>query len=164
MESGGKIMKRRIILSVAFTLSVVLISLTRSDSTRAEPPATFMAVADTGVVKLGADQELRITGDWNGDGTVGLRFRWMEYMQGPCNGGVCQLTVSSQNISAPMALMPGEALSVAVDPSDTSGNTYARGVVLSSNKNVIVTAEIIDITTGKVISHIIMANTEGDFH
>jgi hypothetical protein len=122
-------------------------------------------MADTGVVALGADQVLRVTSDWNGDGpdTVGVRFRRMEYAQGPCNGGVCQLSVSSQNTSAPMALMPGEALSLTVDPSDP-GTIYVRAVVLSSSKSVQVTAEIIDIITGKVVSHIIVANTDGDIH
>lgn len=157
-------MKRRIILSVAFALSVVLLSLMRSDSTQAQRAERF--IADTGVVALGADQVLRITADWNGDGpdTVGIRFRRMEYAQETCNGGVCQSSVSSQNVSAPMALMPGEALSVAVDPTDPTGGIYVRGVVLSSSKNVGVTAEIIDIITGKVVSHIIVANTDGDIH
>lgn len=154
-------MKRRIILSVAFAISVLLLSLMRSDSTQAQRPERF--VADTGVVALGADQVLRITADWNGDGpdTVGVRFRRMEYTQGPCSGAVCQLSVSSQNTSAPMALMPGEALSLAVDPSD-AGVIYVRAVAFSSNKNVEVTAEIIDIIAGKVVSHIIVANTAGD--
>lgn len=155
-------MKRRIILSVGLALSVVLLSLMRSDSTNAQRQERF--VADTGVVALGADQVLRVTSDWNGDGpdTVGIRFRRMEYAQGPCNGGVCQVSVSSQNVSVPMALMTGEALSVAVDPTDPTGGIYARVVVLSSDNNVGVTAEIIDIITGKVVSHIIVANTAGD--
>ena len=154
-------MKRRIILSVAFAL--VLFSLMKSDSTHAQRSERFMA--DTGVVALGADQVLRITSDWNGDGpdTVGVRFRRIEYTQGQCNGGVCQLAISSQNVSPPAELMPGEALSIAVDPTD-AGTIYVRAVVLSSSKSVQVTAEIIDIVTGKVVSHIIVANTDGDIH
>ena len=157
-------MKRRIILSIAFTLSVALLSLMKSDSTYAQRTERF--VADTGVVALGADQVLQVTSDWNGDGpdTVGVRFRRMEYSQGTCNGGLCQLSISSQNISAPMALMPGEALSVAVDPTDPTGGIYVRVVVLNSSKNLGVTAEIINTITGKVVSHIIVANTDGDIH
>ena len=154
-------MKRRILLSSAFAFSVLLLSLLRSDSTHAQRAERF--VADTGVVALGADQVLRVTSDWNGDGpdTVGVRFRRMEYTQGLCNGPVCQLAVSSQNTSDPIGLMPGEALSLTVDPTN-AGVIYVRAVVASSSKNVQVTAEIIDIITGKVVSHIIVANTDGD--
>ena len=154
-------MHRRIALSIALAMSVILASLASSDSTtNAQPVQRYRF--DTGVVALGADQELRVTSDWNGDGkdTVGVRFRQMEYTQDTCTGGVCKLAVSSQNVSAPMALMAGEALSVAVDPSDPSGNTYARVVVLSNNRNVRVTATIIDTATRRVVSHIIVANAD----
>src|SRR5688572_1189155 len=111
-------MKRRITLSIALVLSIVLVALMSSDSTvSAEPPQRYCF--DTGVVARGTDQELRVTAvgalDLN---DLFIRVNRQMFTQGVCSGGVCRLAVSSQNTSAPMALMPGEAVSVAVDPSD----------------------------------------------
>ena len=133
-------MRRRIILSMTLALSLGLVSLMKSDSTLAQRP--FMA--DTGVVALGADQELRVT-------TVGyidlndlyIRVNRQFFTQDVCNGGVCKLVVASQTTSDPIMLTPGEALSVAVDPSDPNV-IYVRAVVMSNSRNVKVNAEIVD--------------------
>jgi hypothetical protein len=56
-------------------------------------------------------------------------------------------------------LAAGEAVSL-----ELVATTYGRGIVSSSRRNVRVTASIIKALTGETTSHIIMANTEGDFH
>ena len=112
-------MKRRIALAIAFTLSVVLVSLASSDST-VQAQQGIRKVADTGVVSLGPNQELRLTlfGDTNGDAKVDaadyVLFRRIEYGQESCSSdGVCKLVVTSQTASNPIRLAPGEAASLA---------------------------------------------------
>ncbi len=148
-------MKRRITLSIALALSVVLLALMKSDSTaNAAPPQRF--TADTGVVALGPNQVLRIsTGDMNRDGDfsgtddVRVRFRRMEYTLVGTDGGVWRLAIASQNTSDPITLMPGEAASIAVDPSDPNV-IYVRVAVVSSRRDVRVNAFIIDDATQSI--------------
>jgi hypothetical protein len=162
-------MKRKLTLSIALVLGIGLVSLTALYSrVAAEPPQRF--VFDTGVVKLGGSQTLflSVAGDFNADGTVDAAdyvvFRRFQYMQGPCSDdGVCRQAIESQSTSNRIRLMPGEAASIVVDPSDPTGNSV-RAAVVSNRRNVRVTATIIDTVTGKTTSHIIIANTEGDFH
>ena len=99
--------------------------------------------------------------DWgDGGGEAVVRFRRIEYFQGACNGGVCTLAISSQTTSGPLTLMPGEGASM-----DIGATAFGvRGVVFSNRPDVTVTAQTINTFTGEVTSHVIMANTEGDFH
>ena len=155
-------MKRKITLSIALALSLVLISLTASDSIVKAQPQQPRAAFDSGMVTLGANQTLRVSvvGDWNGDNDVNVRFRKTEYApEGACgSGGVCKYSIASQSTSAPLTLMPGEAAYY-----DQSLPMWLRIRVLSSSRNVRVTAAIIDTVTGATVTQIIMANTEGDF-
>ncbi len=151
-------MKRRITLSIALALSIVLVSLTSSDSSvGAQQLRRFRA--DTGVVKLGPNQTLRVTAAWdlNNDGLAFVRFSGMEYAQGACNDGICKLSVSSIYNNNPTALMPGEAASYSFGATQT-----VRAIVAGDRRNVRVTAAIIDTVTGGTVTQIIMANTEGD--
>jgi hypothetical protein len=158
-------MKRKITLSLALTLSVVVLSLMSSDSSAnaQQPPQRFRA--DTGLIIPGP-HILRITvaaGSGNDKVTL-VRFGRMEYMQGTCDsGGVCKHAVSSQTLTNRIMLAPGEA--AIFDLTDGTSNTLlgVRGVVESNRPNVTVTFQIISLT-GEVTSHIIVANTEGDIH
>ncbi len=102
---------------------------------------------------------LRIVGDWNGDGDTTVGFREIKYGQGACNGPVCKLVILSSTTSGPHIVPAGEAIAL-----DLVATTYGRGIVTSNRRDVEVTASIINTTTGETTSHIIMANTEGDFH
>ena len=152
-------MKRRIILSIALALSIVLVSLTSSDSTVGAQQIRRVR-ADSGVVKLGANQMLRVTAAWDldNDGQAFVRFTGIEYAQGACNDGICKHSVSSIYNNNPTALMPGEAASYSFGESQA-----VRASVTSDRRNVRVTAAIIDTVTGETVTQIIMANTEGDF-
>ena len=161
-------MRRRIILSSALTLSIVLVSLTSTDwHVGAEPPQRF--VFDTGLVKVGTGQltVFVAAADFDGDGSISgtdLVFRRFEYVQGPCSAdGVCRQAIESQTASGVTRLMPGQAASIVVDPSDPTGNTV-RAVVVTNKRTARVTATIIDAVTGESTSHIIVANTDGDIH
>jgi hypothetical protein len=144
-------MKRRIAFLIALVLSVVYMSLTSSDST-VMAQSQVRIVADTGMVRLGPNQVLR-TIMKDGDNNVTLEnyaVRRFQYTQGDCTGGICQFAVASQNVSGPLPLTAGEALSVDVGP-DIQGNGV-RAVVLSTSRDVRVNAMIIDSVTGSVVS------------
>ena len=145
---------KTVALAVALAVSVILPSLVSSDSaTQAQQRR------DTAVVSLGPNQVLRITGDWNGDGDTTVGFREIKYGQGACNGTVCKLITISTTTSGPHTLAAGEAISL-----ELVATTYGRGIVTSNRRDGRVTASIINTLTGETTSHIIMANTEGDFH
>ena len=142
-------MKRRITLSIALALSVVLVSLMSSDSTAKAQPGGLRRIADTGIVTLGPNQILRLTvvGTGFGNNPDNLCFRRVEYGEGTCNSdGVCKHAISSQIESAMIPLVRGEGASFDI-PRTAFG---VRGVVLSNNRNTRVTAMIIDTTTGEV--------------
>lgn len=151
-------MKRSIALAVALAVSAILLSLVSSDSvSQAQQRKLFQW--DTGVVALGPNQVLRLVGDWNGDGDTTVGFREIKYGPGACNGTVCKLITLSTATSGPHTLASGEAIAL-----DLVATTYGRGIITSNRRDARVTASIINTTTGETTSHIIMANTEGDFH
>lgn len=152
-------MKHSIALAVALAMSVMLLSLASSDSATHAQQRARLFQWDTGVVSLGPNQVLRIVGDWNGDGDTTVGFREIKYGQGACNGAVCKLVIIGTTTSGPHTVPAGEAISL-----ELVATTYGRGIVTSNRRDVQVTASIINTTTGETTSHIIMANTEGDFH
>lgn len=139
-------MKRKITLSIALALSIVLALLTSSDRMAQAQGNRFFAY-DPGIIKVGAGQLLRVTVNVGaGNDAVIIRFRQMEYTQDACSGGVCKLVVSSQSTSAPMTLMPGEAASIVTDNVDP--DEFRRVVVESNRRDLRVNASIIDAATG----------------
>ena len=158
-KTREKKMKRSIASAITLAVSVILMLLVSSDSTTHAQLRGKLFHWDTGVVALGPNQVLRIVGDWNGDGDTTVGFREIKYGQGACNGAVCKLVIISTTTSGPHNVPAGEAISL-----DLVATTYGRGIVTSNRRDVQVTASIINTTTGETTSHIIMANTEGDFH
>jgi hypothetical protein len=152
-------MKHRIASAVTLAVSVILLLLATSDSTTHAQLRGKLSHWDTGVVALGPNQVLRIVGDWNGDGDTTVGFTEIKYGQGACQGTVCKLVVVSTTNSGPHTVAAGEAISL-----DLVATTYGRGIVTSNRRDARVTASIINTLTGETTSHIIMANTEGDFH
>jgi hypothetical protein len=162
-------MKHRITLSIALVVTFASLSLPFfATTTQAQQRSTKFRF-DTGVVRLGPQQILRLAVDW-GDGKPDavdaadyVLFRRMEYGQETCGSdGVCKLAVTSQTTSNPIRLSPGEAAFYTNSPG--GGLLGVRIVALSNRRSVRATATITNIITGETTSHIIMANTEGDFH
>ena len=150
-------MKRRIILSIALTLSSTLLLLTNSDST-VKAQNQIRVVADTGMITLGPNQKLRLSIFDDTDGAEKISFRRTVYAPGVCSGGICKHTASPPITSPVITLQPGEsALYDLIDP-------QGQVKVLSNSRRTKVTAMIIDTVTGEIVTQIIMANTEGDFH
>jgi len=158
-QEKGRKMKRSIPSAVTLAVSMILLLLVSSDSSTQAQLRGKLFHWDTGVVALGPNQVLRITGDWNGDGDTTVGFREIKYGQGACNGAVCKLVIIGTTTSGPHNVPAGEGISL-----DLVATTYGRGVVTSNRRDVQVTASIINTLTGDTVSHIIMANTEGDFH
>lgn len=152
-------MKRSIASAITLAVSMSLLLLVSSDSATQAQLRSNKFHWDTGVVALGPNQVLRIVGDWNGDGDTTVGFREIKYGQGDCNGTVCKLVIIGTTTSGPHIVPAGEAISL-----NLVATTYGRGIVTSNRRDVQVTASIINTLTGDTTSHIIMANTEGDFH
>lgn len=148
-------MKRRITLSMALALSVVLVSLMSSDST-VNAQNQMRVVADTGDVALGPDQVLRISvvsvdGELGG-GIYGVRFRQMSYAQDTCTGGVCKHTVVSQTTSPTITAAADEAVWIDIDRAPNTTGT--RAIVLSSRRNVKVNGIVFDTSTQRVVAFV----------
>jgi hypothetical protein len=127
-------------IAVALAVSLTLINLVAT--MRAAPSQRY--VFNTGVVKLGPNQVLRIIIDW-GDGTAGqVRFGRTTYVQGPCNSdGVCKLT-GSNTFTGPTTIGIGDVASCDV----LAAGTYGRGIVVTTSQKVHVSAAIVNATTG----------------
>ncbi len=141
-------MKRRITLSIALALCVVLVSLMSSDrAAKAEPPQRFSA--DTGIVMSGPGQIVRLTvAKGFGNNPDNICIVAIGYGQGTCNGdGVCKHAVTSQTRSD-VTLMRGEGASFDI-PNTAFG---VRGVVLSNSRKARVNALIINSATNEVVA------------
>lgn len=162
-------MKRRIMLSIALSLSVVLLSLMKSDSTaNAQNQNQMRQVADTGAVEIGPGQKIRVTvaaGDINSGENVRVRFVRTGYTQDCGSGDICKLTAAAQTTSAPVQLSPGEA--VAADGNGDAvidGADFAawRTVVLSNRRNVKVTGIVFDTSTWRAVSEVSMETVSSE--
>ena len=153
--------RNRIVM--AMTLIILLSAATLAPTISAQQRHRFRA--DTGLITLGLGQVLRITLSSEAFEVVSTtrpRFVWMRYGPMNCNTeGVCRQTVQSQGATAPVIINQSESASY-----DMQGPGSVRVEVLADyNANGIVDAAdlmIINSATGEVVSHVIMANTEGD--
>ncbi len=128
---------------MALVLSVVLVSLMSSDSSA---QSTRRFTADTGIVSLGANQILRIAVDPTDNNNI--YFRRIGYAQGICNSeGVCRHSVSSQTTA--IWINQGEIPDTLSFDIPGTGNWGVRGIV-TSNRRMVVNAQIIDVETGNV--------------
>jgi hypothetical protein len=120
---------------------------------------------DTGVITLGLGQVLRITIASEGfeSNAVAVRFAWMKYGPAVCNAeGVCRHVIQSQGVTAPVNVGPSQAASF--DLSGSGDGVRIEVLANSDSANTEDSMIIINAATGEVTSHVIMANTEGDFH
>ena len=140
-------------------LSMSIITLIVITAGQAAAQNRFRPVADSGVITLGQDQTLRVSvaaGDVTGDEPIRVRIMQIQYM--PCQASP-KLCIQSQTTTNPITLNSNEAAIV-----DAADYVVWRTVVLSNSRNVKVTGIVFDTSTQRVVSQIIMANTEGDFH
>jgi len=128
--------------------------------TKADAEASAEAARKAGIT-LGLGQVLRITLSseaFEDENTVRPRFAWFRYGPTTCNPqGVCRQTMTSQGTTAPVNINQSEAASF--DMQGTGGGV--RVAVFVAAGDVTGDALIINSATGEVVSHVIMANTEG---
>ena len=154
-------MKRKMTFSLTLTLSLLLSLVTLPGTAQAAPPERFKF--DSGVVTPGMGRVLRITfNGTSGNDTIRVRLRWMQYMAQSCSGmpPVCRHMVVSQGATPVETVGPGDALSFDV-PETGAG---VRVVVESNSPNARVLGVVFDTSTQRIVTQVIMANSEGDFH
>ncbi len=138
-------MNRRMKSTSLLTISSLLAVLCLAIAPVAQAAAT--PVAQTGVVPLGPNQALRLTvRTGTGTDTLVVRFITAVYAGSP-NGGIWKTTNIAQTNFGPVTVLPNEAASIDIP---ATGGIAAQGLVFSSNPNVQVTGEIIDVATGQV--------------
>ena len=153
-------MKRQSKLSISLALSLFISIVSCPLTAQGQQPLKRFR-GDTGVVYIGGSQVLRVTvNGLGGNDTIRARFAWMKYMPAGCNtDGVCRHVIQSEGATAPVNVAPNQAASFDVQG---TGNGV-RVEVRVSTGDVIGDACIINSATGEVTSHVILANTEGDF-
>ena len=139
-------MKRRITLSMALALSLLLPLVSLPATAHGQQPQRF--TADTGVLTLGPGQILRITvAGGAGNDAITVRFRRTQYAQGSCNSdGVCKHTFIGTDVTGTLSLAAGEAASYDIQQIGSA----VRGVVLTNNRNARVVCLVINTATGRV--------------
>ena len=148
-------MKLRLRLSIALVLGAVLLSLTSSDLMAQQGRRRFRA--DTGIVTLGPNQQLRVsvTGDFNGDADLGgadFVFRRIGYIE---QDNIYR--VGSQVTTEPIRLTQSEGASIDIN----QGEFDAVRCVVSGNligtdaRSARVTVQVINRTTNQVDSILI---------
>ena len=106
---------------------------------------------DTGIF-LPATHELRITAATSSvNDTMIVGFRRLHYNEGTCNmSGVCVNEIVSDNSSGPMTIAQGEAASYRV--SGMAGSPPVRVMLLNNNRDVRVTAQLINQTKCEIVA------------
>ena len=107
---------------------------------------------DTGIFGLPSTHELRITAATSSvNDTMTVAFRRLRYDDGTCNNsGICEYEIVSDDSSDPVTIAQGEAASYRV--SGMAGSPSVRVMLLSNNRDVRVTAQLINQTTGEIVA------------
>ena len=160
-------MKRRIILSIALTLSIISVLLMSSDSSVKAQQGQLRGTYTfgTGVIALPASQNLSVAvvalGDANGDGRIDgndyivVRYRQTRYAKTGCESGVCRYAVESQTTSPPMISAPNQSSKLDVMGNQIGPDAAVSIEVLSSSRNARATMQLTDALTGQVQSVLI---------
>jgi hypothetical protein len=112
-------------------------------------------IADTGVIRLGPGQILRITINGQaGNDPLNVRFRRMYYL-GSLNGGIWRSSVAAQDTSDPITLASDAAASTDISQGGfdaVRGEVIIRGYTGTTTVNAGVIFQIIKTSTGEVVS------------
>jgi hypothetical protein len=112
-------------------------------------------IVNSGVVRLGPGQILRISVNGQaGNDTLTVRFRRL-YYTGTTNGGIWKSSVVAQDTSDPITLAANEAASTDLSQGGfdaVRGEVIIRGYTGATNVNNGVLFQIIDASTGEVVS------------
>lgn len=148
-------MKRKIILSTALILSLTILLLLTSSDSRVEAQNQTRYTAGTGIITLGANQNLSLTINGSGDEAIAVRFRRTRYVKTACADGVCRYVIESQTTSETMISAPNQSSKLDVMGNQIGPDAAVSIEVLSSRRNARVTVQLTDALTGQVQSVLI---------
>lgn len=147
-------MKRRITLSIAFVLTIVLVLLTNADSS-VEAQNQVRYTAGSGIVGLTPGENLSLTINGAGDDPIVVRFRRTRYVKTNCADGVCRYVVESQTTTPAMISAPNQSSKLDLMGSEIGPDAAGSIEVLSSSRNATVTVQLSDAVTGQTKSVLI---------
>jgi hypothetical protein len=147
---GEQIMKNRLMLSIVFTLSVLVSTLIMPALAHGQQPLRFSS--SSGVMTLAEGQALRVTASCAigcVEELMELRFAWKQYANTGCSGSpqVCRHSVVSQGATPRETLGPDSALSF-----DLQGPGPVNVTVRSNSRNTKVLGIVFDTSTQRVVS------------
>lgn len=150
-------MKRKITLLATLVMSIVLILMT---SSAAMAQSRANRVLDSGVIKLGPNQSLRLSvavGDINDDGVPFIGVQTLKYSQENCQGGICVLRyIEQDNLFRRFSLAANEAVIINT-PNETPG---IRLRVLTRSNNIKCNLFIINDITGEAYMTVQLENVQ----
>lgn len=135
-------MKRKITLTglIALTIGIVFITSNHAQN-------QVRVVADTGIISIGPNQILRISGDGvDQDDPITFRFRRVGYQATTEAPGIMKYSIVSSTITNPIVVDGGEG--VALVQGNQIGTDAVRIIVMSNRPNVRVNAALVDAATG----------------
>ncbi|HKP69293.1 MAG TPA: hypothetical protein VJV05_08415 [Pyrinomonadaceae bacterium] len=136
-------MKRKLNL---IAITAMCIGLTFITSVHAQ--TQVRAVADTGIISIGPNQILRISGDGvDQDDAITLRFRRIGYAATSEDLGITKFSVVSSVLTNPILVNGREGVSMVI-MGNLIGTDAVRVIVMSNRANVRVNAALIDAATG----------------
>ena len=135
-----------------FTLSILVLFVLWGSSATAHAQTKERYVVDTGIFALPSTHELRITAATASvSDTMAVAFRRLRYNEGTCNSSsVCVNEIVSDDSTGPVTVAQGEAANYRV--SGMAGSPSVRVIVLSNNRDVRVTAQLINQSTGEIVA------------
>ncbi len=134
-------MKSKVTVSIALVLTIMLLPTALSAQGKLRP------IADSGLIRLGPHQVLRVfvaAGDVNGDG-ISVRFRQMEYMEQDNIYSIASASASG------VVTLPSNEAAFSEIPNTGAG---VRSVVLSNSRNAKVTFIVFDTSTQRICTFI----------
>lgn len=135
-----------------FMLSILVLLVLWGSSATVHAQTKERFVVDTGIFALPSTHELRITAATASvNDTMTVAFRRLRYSDVTCNSNaVCVHEIGSDDSFAPVTIAQGEAASHRV--SGLAPYPGARVIVLTNNRDVRVTAQLINQSTGKIVT------------
>ena len=142
-------MKRLTALSITLALGALLSLVSLPAAAQGQQRQRF--TADTGMVRLGPNQVLRITAGTSFDPDIDrptiIGIRQIDYVQTNCTAGTCKHAPVNPNPVAERYDIIIDVISK--DIPQKPGSSGVRGIVFSNSRDVRVTAAIIDTVTGE---------------
>jgi len=147
-------MKRRLMRTL-LGLGIAVVGMLAVSDQKADAQKNKLFIYDSGIVAPGPDQMLigllvPAVQDGGPTDNATVRSRKVQYSQTSCTAGPCKHIVTSDTISEPVSLAIGEGMSDVM--AVTGGSSGIRLVFVSNSPNLRFNGQLVDTTTGAVVS------------